>query len=136
MARAMARTGVPYLISFVVNRQGKILDGASLEQGIQCIDAVCDPAPVGYMVNCSYPSFLRPGRQPRRVLSRLVGFQANGSALDHAQLDGAATLQAEDIDAWADLMVGLHKKYGIKILGGCCGTGRAHLQSIVRKINA
>lgn len=136
MARAMARAGVPYIISFVVNRQGAILDGTSLVRCMDCIDTACNPAPVGFMINCSYPSFLHASRQPRRVLSRLVGFQANGSALDHAQLDGAATTQAEDIDAWADLMVELHHRYGVKILGGCCGTGRAHLQAIVEKINA
>jgi len=31
-------------------------------------------------------------------------------------------------------MVELNTKYGVKILGGCCGTGPAHLQYIVNNI--
>ncbi|MFW5818651.1 MAG: homocysteine S-methyltransferase family protein, partial [Desulfovermiculus sp.] len=53
LARAMAQTEVPYLVSFVINRQGRILDGSSLEQAIQRIDADCSPPPIGYMINCS-----------------------------------------------------------------------------------
>lgn len=135
MARAMARTGIPYLISFVIDRQGLVLDGTSLAQCMAHIDTVSSPAPLGYMVNCSYPSFLRAEEQPSSVMTRLIGFQANASALDHAQLDGSETTHAEDIPQWGDLMAGLNLKYGLKILGGCCGTGRDHLRYIVQKLN-
>lgn len=30
IARAMEKTGVPYIISFVINRRGSVLDGTSL----------------------------------------------------------------------------------------------------------
>ena len=136
IARAMAGTGIPYLISFVVNRNGLVLDGSSLEQCMARIDAVCDPAPLGYMVNCSYPSFLHADRLPAAGLSRLLGIQANASALDHAQLDGSDATQAEDIAEWGDLMAGLNQKHGIKVLGGCCGTGGDHLRYLVQKLNA
>ncbi|MEJ2041069.1 MAG: homocysteine S-methyltransferase family protein, partial [Desulfosarcinaceae bacterium] len=119
-----------------VDREGLVLDGSSLEQCMARIDAACDPAPLGYMVNCSYPSFLHADRLPAAVLSRLLGVQGNASAMDHAQLDGSAATQAEDIAEWGDLMAGLHQKHGIKILGGCCGTGSDHLRYIVQKLNA
>jgi len=68
-------------------------------------------------------------------MSRLIGFQANASALDHADLDGSATIQVEEISDWGDEMIKLNRSYGVKILGGCCGTGARHLQYIVDNIN-
>ena len=70
------------------------------------------------------------------ILSRLIGFQANASSLDHSQLDSAGTLQTDDISGWGNLMIELNKKFGIKILGGCCGTSYEHLQYIVQNVNS
>ena len=85
-------------------------------------------------VNCAYPSFLNADRQPQSVLSRLIGYQANASSLNHSQLDGARMLQANAISEWGTLMIELNQKFGIKILGGCCGTNRQHLEFIVENI--
>ena len=134
IAQSMAETEIPYIISFVINREGRILDGNSLEHSIDEIDAVCSRPPLGYMINCAYPSFLNAHKQPQRILSRLIGFQANASSLDHSQLDGAGTLQTDDMSDWGNLMIELNKKFGIKILGGCCGTNYKHLQYIVQNI--
>jgi S-methylmethionine-dependent homocysteine/selenocysteine methylase len=131
IALAMAKTDIPYIISFVISREGTILDGNSLEHCFCEIDAACAKPPLGYMINCAYPSFLNAQEQPELVVSRLIGFQANASSLDHADLNGSATLQVEDISDWGNEMLKLNRKYGVKILGGCCGTGRQHLQYIV-----
>ena len=133
IARAMQTTGLPYIISFVINRRGRILDGQSLEQAFQKIDAVCNRPPLGYMINCAYPSFLRAHEQPRKVLARLIGFQANASSCDHAKLDGSELLQADALDDWGDRMILLNRSHGIKILGGCCGTGPAHLKYLIHR---
>ncbi len=132
IALAMAETEIPYIISFVIDREGRILDGTSLVRAFHEIDDVCRRPPLGYMINCAYPSFLNAGQQPKPVLSRLIGYQANASSLDHRQLDGAETLKADAVSDWGDLMIALNKKYGLKILGGCCGTSDEHLRYIVR----
>lgn len=136
IAGAMMETDIPYIISFVINREGKILDGNSLECAFQEIDAACSKPPLGYMINCAYPSFLNADKQPQSVLSRLIGYQANASSLDHFHLDGSETLQTDDIADWGNLMIVLNKKYGVKILGGCCGTSVEHLQYIVQNIDS
>jgi homocysteine S-methyltransferase len=82
IAQAMSKTGKPYFICFVINRQGKILDGNTLEYAFHEIDAVCDPPPTGFMINCSYPSFLNADKQPQSVFSRLIGLLANASSLE------------------------------------------------------
>ncbi len=131
IARAMAETGLPYLISFVIDREGKILDGNTLERAFGRIDDHCDRPPAGYMVNCSYPSFLQAHRQPESVLNRLIGFQGNASALDHSDLDGSGALQSETVSDWGERMIELNRRYGIRVLGGCCGTTGKHLEYIV-----
>lgn len=136
IALAMSETRLPYIISFVINKKGNILDGNSLEHSFQDIDAACNRPPLGYMINCAYPSFLNADRQPPPVLSRLIGYQANASSLAHSNLDGSGTLQANAIPDWGDLMIELNKKFGIKMLGGCCGTNHEHLQYIAQNINA
>ncbi len=136
IAQAMSKTDKPYIISFVINRDGKILDGNTLEYAFHEIDSLCDTAPTGYMINCSYPSFLNADKQPYSIFSRLIGFIANASSLDQSELEGATTLQADDISDWGNRMIELNKKYGVKILGGCCGTDARHLQYIVDNIRA
>jgi homocysteine S-methyltransferase len=134
IAQAMSKTGLPYFIYFVINRQRKILDGNTLEYTFHEIDAVCAPPPTGYMINCSYPSFINADEQPQSVLSRLIGFLANASSLEQSELDGAKTLEVDDISDWGNRMIELNRKYGVKILGGCCGTSAQHLQHIVDKL--
>jgi S-methylmethionine-dependent homocysteine/selenocysteine methylase len=136
IARAMAKTGLPYIVSFVIRRDGCILDGTSLLDGILAVDKVVQEQPLGFMVNCAWPGFLNGERQPPELFRRLIGFQANGSSLDHADLDQAEELRADDVATWGDTMLGLNREYGVKILGGCCGTGAEHLRYLVRKWSA
>jgi S-methylmethionine-dependent homocysteine/selenocysteine methylase len=131
IARAMERTGLPYIISFVIGRDGRILDGTALWDAVQRIDALTRRQPLCYMVNCSYPTFLRAKEQPEALFTRLLGFQGNSSALSHSELDGSDRLQVEDAAEWAEEMLRLHREYGVKILGGCCGTDDAHLLRLV-----
>lgn len=130
-ASAMSRTGIPYLISFVITRDGNVMDGTSLSDAITRIDAEARVLPLGYMVNCAYPTFLCADRQPAALFNRFIGYQANASSLDHCDLDGSDQLKTEAISDWGDEMILLNRSYGVKILGGCCGTGNAHLQYLV-----
>ena len=135
MALAMEKTRIPYFISFVINRAGKILDGSSLRTAFDRIDAECSVPPIGYMINCAYPSFLKAHEQSEAVLKRLLGFQANASSLDHDKLDGAVALQSDSLEDWGNRMIALNKIHGIKILGGCCGTDVNHLKYIVNQLS-
>jgi S-methylmethionine-dependent homocysteine/selenocysteine methylase len=128
IAKAMEVTGTPYIISFVIDHNGLVLDGTSLLDAINRIDSATSYQPLCYMVNCSYPTFLRASEQPKSLFTRLLGYQANSSAMSHSELDGSNQLQAESVAKWADDMLYLNRNYGVKILGGCCGTGDSHLQ--------
>ena len=130
IARAMEGTGLEYIISFVIARDGCVLDGTDLKSAINIIDSETDKHPLGFMVNCAYPSFLNVANQPPEVFERLIGYQANASSLDQCDLDCAEELHREDTAEWGDLMLELNRRYGVRILGGCCGTGAEHLRYI------
>jgi homocysteine S-methyltransferase len=135
LARAMRIGGQPYLISFVINQQGRILDGTKIAEAIRVIDrATGQDPPLGYMVNCAYPSFLDRAAVPPSARKRLVGYQANASSKPHGDLDGSPIRHMDDIDDWVKRMAALHRQWGLRILGGCCGTRAEHLQGLVAKI--
>ena len=130
IAKAMDAAGIPYIISFVISRDGLILNGTSLPDAINYIDKNTRTKPAGYMVNCAHPTFLCPEKQPAELFERLIGYQANASSLDHCDLDGANQLETDSVAEWGRLMLELNSKYGMKILGGCCGTTGDHLRYI------
>ncbi|MDJ0624672.1 MAG: homocysteine S-methyltransferase family protein [Desulfocapsaceae bacterium] len=131
IAQACSSTGTPYIISFVTNPKGEVLDSTPLAEAITTIDENVSQPPLGYMVNCVYPTFVCAQSQPQQALDRLIGIQANSSSLDHEQLDGSAVLHQDDIEHWGDAMLLLNEKYGIQILGGCCGTDDSYLHYLV-----
>lgn len=130
MADRLSVCGRPYIISFVIDRQGRVLDTTPLAEAMDTIDQAAANPPAGYMVNCVYPSFLMAETQTPAFFQRLIGIQANASSLDHAQLDGSEQLQQDPLPDWTTNMVKLNKEFGVKILGGCCGTDHTYLQSL------
>ncbi len=134
MADRLGPTGKPYIISFVINRFGRVLDGTALAEAIARIDQQTATPPTGYMVNCVYPTFLDAEHQAPDFFQRLIGIQANASSKDHDQLDGSEQLQQDPLADWGRNMLHLHKKYGVKILGGCCGTDHRYLKYLVESL--
>ncbi|VGO17078.1 hypothetical protein PDESU_05673 [Pontiella desulfatans] len=131
IAQAMAATGKPYIISFVIGKDGCILDGTTLEEAISRIDAETNRSPIGYGVNCCYPSFLQASELSGDAAKRLLSIQANASSLSHDELEGAGTVKADPVEDWSRCMHNLHRTAGIKMLGGCCGTTGEHLKALV-----
>ena len=83
------------------------------------------------MVNCAYPTFICADRQPASLFTRLLGIQANSSSRDQLDLDGSADTQRDSLDDWVEQMLILHRRYGMKLLGGCCGTDERYLSGII-----
>ena len=139
LAQAMAATGAPYLISFVICADGRLLDGTSLSTAISGIDQATSPPPTGYMVNCVHPAAFGSGlaatvSENPEISARVLGLQANTSALPHEKLDGRKELDPMAPEAFARAMTNLHRRHGIKILGGCCGTDHTHIAALTRSL--
>lgn len=129
IARAMAATGKPYIISFCTGTDGRVLDGTPLPEAVDKLDEKLPRAPVGYFVNCTHPRFLTEKYEVGE-LDRLIGIQANGSSCDVTSLDGSDSTQADPVYDWSKSMADLHYKHGVSILGGCCGTSTEHLKAL------
>ena len=130
MARAMARTRTPYLLSFVVRRTGRLLDETPLAEAISALDQGVSSPPAGYLVNCVHPSVLRSALEADPVGERLVGLQANTSRLSPEELDGREELDSDDPESFGREMRELRRRFGLRILGGCCGTDARHIEAI------
>ncbi len=130
IARAMAPLGVPYLLSFIIGGDGALLDGTPLPEAIARIDAAVSPAPVAYLINCVHTSVFAAAAPPERV----VGLQANTSRKSPRELEGLAELETEDPRVFAGGMAALRQRFGLRILGGCCGTGERHIEALAARL--
>lgn len=140
LARAISRASLPYFLSFVIRPDGRVLDGTPLDRAIERIDAGTPVPPTGYYVNCVHPTILSAALRTLHVarpasaapLARLVGFHANTSARSPEELDGLEKIDTEDPETFAELLYQAHERFGLKILGGCCGSGPEHIEHLAR----
>ncbi len=140
IAAAMAECQVPYVLSFVLGRDGQLLDGTLLHDAVARIDGAVDPRPSAYMVNCVHPTVFEraleaASRSPQNS-DRIIGLQANASAKSPEELEGLRYLDADPPEALADAMLRVHCRFGTTILGGCCGTDHRHIEWIARRVKA
>lgn len=140
MAQAMEQTGLPYLISFTIRKDGRLIDGTPISQAILAIDAATGRHPLCYMTNCVHPSVLRqallqPENRGKPEMRRFLGIQANTSPLPPEELDGAQELFCSEPEELAAHMAALEQIQPFKIFGGCCGTDSSHMQAIAKKIS-
>lgn len=141
IARAMAGTSLPYVLSFVLGADGALLDGTPMHEIIAEIDATTRRPPAFYMINCVHPSVFRraymlESMAAQKVTQRISGLQANTSPRSPHELDGLPILETEDPERLADAMMRLHKDFGLRILGGCCGTDDRHIARLAERAAA
>jgi S-methylmethionine-dependent homocysteine/selenocysteine methylase len=139
MARAMESTGLPYIISFMIRRDGRLLDGTAISDAIAAADSATARQPLCYMTNCVHPLVLRdalnqPFNQTEAVRLRFKGIQANTSPLPPEELDGCCELQTSDSLSLACDMEALYQDFRLKIFGGCCGTDRTHMEELAKRL--
>jgi homocysteine S-methyltransferase len=131
IARAAAGAGIPAVISFTTEIDGRLPDGASLADAVAAVDAATGGSPAYYGVNCAHPSHFASALPGDLIGARLRSIRANASKMSHAELDESPALDAGDPAELADDYLRLHAEHpSISILGGCCGTDARHVQAI------
>lgn len=138
---AMGDTGLPYVVSFVLGRDGRVLDGTSLRAAIESIDAAASPAPLFYSISCVHPSIaasaLRDGAASSDlVVHRLKELKANASPLSPGELVRLDHLEGDGPERFADEMWKIHEDFGLHVLGGCCGTDDRHMRALALRLSA
>ncbi len=137
IVRAARAAGVPAVISFTLETDGRLPSGEGLAEAIALVDRATGGGPAYYMVNCAHPTHLEgalaggSGGAGGDALSRLRGLRANASAKSHAELDEAGELDEGDAQQLAGQYRALRRRLpGLTILGGCCGTDHRHVAAI------
>lgn len=139
LAKAVDQTNVPYIISFTIMPNGRLIDGTTIADAISYIDHVTRNQPVCYMANCVYPGIVyealsQPWNDCEMVKARFRGIQANTSPLSYAELEHAKELHNSEPEAFAEDMVKLLKIADIRIWGGCCGTDQRYMEQVAKRI--
>jgi homocysteine S-methyltransferase len=130
--RAAADAGVPAIVSFTTETDGRLPDGSLLGDAIEAVDAATDGATEAFMLNCAHPThFESVVRRDGPWRERVRGLRANSSTMSHAELDAAEELDPGDPDDLAARYLALRASLPqLTILGGCCGTDRRHVTAI------
>jgi len=141
LASALAVTGKPYIVSFVVRPEGKLLDGTPLKDAIAAIDDAVVPKPMAYLVNCTHASIFRSAilhkvNSSSIVRERIGGLLANTAALNPEELDNSNGLVTEEPGIFGQAVASLHGELGMKILGGCCGTDHRHIRHLAKQLTS
>lgn len=132
VVQAAKDCGVPAVISFTVETDGRLPGGETLQAAIEKTDQMTDGYALHFMINCAHPThFKHVLEEAGEWKNRIRGIRANASTKSHAELDASETLDhgdkcllAEDYQELRTLLPEL------KVIGGCCGSDHSHLEMI------
>jgi homocysteine S-methyltransferase len=137
IARAGAAVGLPVVVSFTVETDGRLPSGQPLGDAVTEVDDATGGAVSYYMVNCAHPAhFAGVLDVDTTWASRVRGVRANASRLSHAELDEATELDRGDIAELASMHVVLRAALDLCVVGGCCGTDDEHVAAIATALGA
>lgn len=136
ITRAARRQGLPAVISFTVETDGRLPTGDSLRDAIEMVDDRSEAAPLHYMINCAHPTHFAATLAEDGAWSRRIrGLRANASCLSHAELDAATELDSGDPARFGREHHALFARHpSISIVGGCCGTDHRHVAAIAAAV--
>ena len=137
VARAARGVGLPVVVSFTVETDGRLPSGQTLADAIAHVDEATDAAPAYFMINCAHPTHFAPALDAGAPwLDRVKAVRANASALSHAELDAATELDRGDVAELAHHHTKLHATLpDLRVIGGCCGTDHEHVAAIATALS-
>jgi S-methylmethionine-dependent homocysteine/selenocysteine methylase len=132
VARAAQNAGIPSVISFTVETDGRLPSGQSIREAIEQVDDQTRSAVAYFMINCAHPThFAHVLEGDGDWRGRIRGLRANASEKSHAELDEAEELDSGDPVALARQYRELQTRLpSLTVVGGCCGTDHRHVAEI------
>jgi S-methylmethionine-dependent homocysteine/selenocysteine methylase len=130
VVRAAEKAGIPSVISFTLETDGKLPSGTALKDAVAEVDAETGGDAAYFMVNCAHPTHFE------HVLSdggleRVRGLRANASSKSHTELDKSEELDQGDPHELAEQYRGLRRLWpSLTVVGGCCGTDHRHVDAV------
>jgi homocysteine S-methyltransferase len=133
--RAAGGAGLPAVVSFTVETDGRLPTGQSLGEAIAEVDAMSDGRAAYFMINCAHPTHFADALDDAPWARRIRGIRANASRKSHAELDEAAELDAGDPRELAGQYREIAARLPwLNVFGGCCGSDLRHVSEIARAL--
>jgi S-methylmethionine-dependent homocysteine/selenocysteine methylase len=132
-SRAMEATGLPAVPSFVLGQDGRVLDGTPVAEAVARIAAETSPAYVS--LSCVHPSLAERALEGVER-GRILELKANGSRLSTEELVKLDHAQSDPPDRFAAEMWDVHERFGLRVLGGCCGTDDRHIAALAERLRS
>jgi homocysteine S-methyltransferase len=137
ITNATDEAGIPVVISFTVETDGRLPAGETIGEAINAVDSATQHAPLYYMLNCAHPDHFSEALKSQEAwIWRIGGIRANASRLSHAELDAATELDEGNPEEFGRLhedMIGMLPN--LRVVGGCCGTDHRHVQCVSRHVH-
>lgn len=131
IAGAAVAAGLPVVVSFTVETDGRLPTGMALGDAVARIDDRFGEAIRFYMINCAHPSHFASVLDDAALAQRIGGLRANASRMSHAELDEATELdEGNPSELAADYRALIDQLPSLCLLGGCCGTDHHHVDAI------
>jgi homocysteine S-methyltransferase len=140
VAMAMGSTGLPHVVSFVLDKAGRVLDGTSLTAAIERIDNEASPPPLYYSISCVYPDVAAraledTARGSKTLVKRIAELKDNGSPLGTDELVRLDHIESTPPELFAELLWSLHESHpALRVIGGCCGTDDRHIRALAERM--
>ena len=126
---AATQHGMPAVIGFTTETDGRLPSGQTLRDAIEQVDAETEAAAAYFMVNCAHTEHFDHALAAGEAWTRRVrGIRANASRMSHAELDEAEHLDDGDPKEFGQLYRALRDRLPhLSVFGGCCGTDHRHI---------
>ncbi len=136
LVQAAQQAGVPVVIGFTVETDGRLPSGESLENAINKIDFSTRQYPAYYMINCAHPSHFNGVLDPKKQwVHRIRAVRANASNKSHDELDEMTTLDEGNPETLGRQYRQLKRLLpNLTVYGGCCGTDHRHIHEIIKAV--
>jgi S-methylmethionine-dependent homocysteine/selenocysteine methylase len=132
ITRAAQAAGIPAVMSFTTETDGRIPTGQTLGEAIREVDALTNGGPVYYMINCAHPThFEHALKTGEDWVTRIRAIRANASVKSHEELDNSTELDDGNPVEFGEQYRAMraHMPH-LSVLGGCCGTDHRHVEQI------
>ncbi len=138
LVRAAAEAGLPAVVSFTVETDGRLPDGQSLGEAIEQVDTETRAGAAYFMINCAHPVHFGDALDANAPGTRRVrALRANASRRSHAELDEAPNLDDgnphELGQQYAEIVA---RMPWLNVFGACCGGDLRHVTEIARALRA
>jgi homocysteine S-methyltransferase len=131
-AQSAAETGLPFFVSWTCGNSGRILNGESLEDGI---NALIPYSPSAFLVNCTPTAYVKVALRRLLKAAGSIPVGAYGNIGNPEPVFGWQFVEDLNPAAYAEYAMDWIQS-GAKIVGGCCGTSPDYILEIKKRLTA